>query len=194
MLVAVAIHTIASAAREQVPEEMQIVVAARAIESGKLLDEDDVTVASIPQPESGQVAPFSADPHDFIGKHAVAAVPEGGPLYREQLLDETLLDLAPEGTVITAVPIADNGALEIMTVGSRIQLYAPPDEFAEDQGAQLVADDVLVVGKAVESGASTFLSDVDDTIVFHVAIPRSIATLVIGIGARAPFHAVLATA
>lgn len=166
-----------------------VVVADSELSSGQILTEGDLTIHSLPH---SAVPPGAVtDISDAVGKPIVAPLPAGAPILQPHLIDQDFLSAAPQGTSIVAVTLADDGGLGLLEVGSRIDLYAPPDEFAETPEATLVVEGALIVGMAVEPGSSNLLSDVADKRIFHVAIPNKTTSLVIGIGARTPFHAVL---
>lgn len=193
VLVAIAVGVLAQSVLSVFAGEREtttaVVVADSELSSGQILTEAELGMLSLPQ---SAVPPGAVtDIADAIGKPIVAPLPSGAPILRPHLIDQDFLSTAPEGTSIVAVTLADDGGLGLLEVGSRIDLYAPPDEFAETPEATLVVEGALIVGMAVEPGSSNLLSDVADKRIFYVAIPNKTTSLIIGIGARTPFHAVL---
>ncbi|MGV9182994.1 SAF domain-containing protein [Arcanobacterium canis] len=184
---AITVQSVITAAGGAAPKTIDVVVAARDIESGQLAHKADLTFARIPHELAG---PLATSTEEIVGKHLVAPIPKGAPVLREQVLDSQFTKNARPGSVVAAVPLLDSG--DLLSVGTRVNLYAPPAQFEKDPAAQRIAHDAVIVGKSVKTHQATLFSKVDNATMFYVSISPEEARVVLGLGARTPLTAVLA--
>ncbi len=175
-----------------------VTVAARDLPAGSVLTAADLRSTPVFDPPSAAL-PAEA----LIGTTLVAGVPEGMPMAETLLVSPGLADAAPAGTVVVPVTLADPQLMALVRVGDRLRLYQSspgqsssqiPDGTGADPGADLVADDALVLARLDESGDANGLLELpasDSSGVVVVAIDPEAATVLSGASALAPVRAVL---
>lgn len=114
-----------------------VVVAARDLASGAVLDEEDLRVVDVPR-DPPPVA-TSADPSGLVGRRLTSRVTRGEVVTTTRLVPRTPADGLPSGTVAAHVLVADERSLDLVPVGHRVTLYA-------EVGGAALARDVLVLG------------------------------------------------
>ena len=181
ILVAAIVKGVMAAVVPDAVATRDVVVTSRPVISGQTLVEGDLKVVAMPADLAADG--MFADASELVGRSVVAPLPEGAPIYQAQILSTDFLKKIPPGTVVTSIELLDNGMLDMIDVGSRVDIYAPPSEFSEESEAILVAKDVLIVAATRKEGESSIIREVADTLSFHVAIEESQASLVLGIGA-----------
>lgn len=163
-----------------------IVVASRDLAAGTPLEESDVDIVTIKDHLPG----VATSPELAIGSPLVTSITAGSPILERNILNDDLVTNPSPGHVISAVELADDGGLDLLHPGARVDLYAAPDEYDESSEAELVVRAVRVVGITKNQGKSTIFSEVDDKRVYFLEIPDSEVSLLLGFGARSPLHAV----
>ncbi|MFY9263181.1 MAG: hypothetical protein GX483_07490 [Actinomycetaceae bacterium] len=193
LVCAVIVQTSLSSLAAAEVETHSMVIANKDIYAGQLITEGDVTTIETATDIPGT---FSHT-EEVVGQHLIAPLSADSPILASHILTDTLVQSARPGHVIAAVPIADTGGLSLLSVGARIDLYAPAPKYAEpgqpNTEAELVASDIVIVGLSTEEGQSTFLSEIPDKTVYFLEIPDSEASLILGIGASTPLIAVLSS-
>lgn len=100
---------------------VEVAVAARDLESGRLLDESDVTtvrMAVAARPD------HVLDEDDAIGRRAAGPMRAGEPLTDRRVVSQRALD----GGVLSMITVEDAGTLVGLRVGDRVDVVAPGDE------------------------------------------------------------------
>ncbi|MCI7550844.1 MAG: flagella basal body P-ring formation protein FlgA [Actinomycetaceae bacterium] len=189
IICSVIVYSLLDALSQMRPHTEQVVVAARTIEAGSTIESGDVVFADIPEDLVAHGALASLD--DAVGQTVVARMTPYTPIIEDQLLQSNFVGTAPPGTIVTPVPIANNGVVEMLQVGSRLDLYAPSSDPDTDPKATLIAENTLVLAISEQSSKPTLFREVNNTTTIFLAVPKSAANLVIGIGATTPMHAVL---
>lgn len=124
-----------------------VVVAAHNLDAGTALSTDDLTVTRLP---SALVpAQAVADPDMFAGAASAVMIPAGLPVVPSLLAGGT--PAGPEGTVVTAIRLDDDGVATLLRPGDRIDLLA-----TDDLGGQgvVVARRALVLTAAQQADGS----------------------------------------
>lgn len=168
-------------------EQHTILVATRDIPAGTYVERSHITEVIV----GDHLAGLASLPEQIVGHALIAPVEEGAPLPLSNIINEDFLSKPRDGYVITAVELADTGGLDILQVGSIIDVYAGPGEYSDESEARLIATNIRVAGIVTNRDQSAIFSDVADKKVFFLEIPDSAVSVFFGIGARTPLHAVL---
>lgn len=115
---------------------MPVVVAARTLPGGAVLDAADLRLVQVP----GDRAVVSAvgDPRLLVGRRLTSRVDSGEPLTTTRLVPRSPVDGAPAGTVAAHLLVADTRSLDLVSAGRRVSLFP-------DTGGAALARDVLVL-------------------------------------------------
>jgi len=136
VLAAVAVAAGLQAARAEPPARVAVLVAARDLPSGTVLEADDVRRVGF---ASGSVPSGLAT--EAVGRTLAAPLRSGEPLTDVRLVGPALTDGYP-GLVAVPVRLPDSGMAGLLTVGDRIDLVAADPQHPT---AALVATDVPVL-------------------------------------------------
>lgn len=101
-------------------------VAAGEVLTTELLEQASVDSAAVP-------AEYGADPEEFVGRTAAAALPEGAVVHAAQLVGPGLLEGHPVGTVAVPVRPADASMIRLLSPGQHVDVTASSDA-AESAG------------------------------------------------------------
>lgn len=139
-LAAAAVALAIEAASPSPPPTVEVLVAARDLDGGHRLTDDDLTVAHLPP---GAVPSGRVSPADAAGALLAGPVRAGEPITDRRLLGPGLLSGWGPDVVAAPVRVADPGAAGYLRAGDRIDLLAT----ALDGGAAtaVVAANVPVV-------------------------------------------------
>ncbi|WP_454051124.1 SAF domain-containing protein [Cellulomonas sp. Marseille-Q8402] len=99
----------------------QVLVAARDLDVGARLTEDDLTLDAVPV---ALLPPGLGADEDLTGRRLAVAVPAGLPLVPELLVDDATT--GPPGTVVVPVRFADTGVAAVLRPGMRVDVVAAP--------------------------------------------------------------------
>lgn len=167
-----------------------VVVAARALASGSVLQASDVRLESWPTP----LRPSSpvTDTDDLIGRRIAGPVAAGEPLTSARLLDTAITSSLRPGQVAVSVRIDSGGQSGLLRPGVLVDLYARPSPsmlvdgavMARSPESTLVASAVRVLAVFTSDAAQT---DAPQTVV--LAATKAMASQV----ANRPSDAFLAT-
>lgn len=102
------------------PPMASVVVAAADIPAGVSLTAGDVAVTELPGDAAPPGALSAADP--LVGRTLRIGVPRGTPLTEPLLLDASIVEDAPTGTVVTAVTLAGPGDATLAEPGRAVGL------------------------------------------------------------------------
>lgn len=144
-------------------------VAARAVEPGTVLSEDDVRWRRVPR-GALPLGPLSAEP---VGGTALVALAEGEVLLRSKLAPDGVVGVAalvPPGSLAVAVP-AGEGDRPPLRRGDRVDVLAAGDE----GGAAAVAVGAVVVDVAEEVVTVAVAEEEAPAVAYAVA--RGVVTL-----------------
>jgi len=127
------------------PATSPVVVAARPLAAGTVLDPADLRVIRLPgtSPPPGSVA----GPGGLVGRRVSTAVAAGEPLSTTRLVPRSTADGAPSGTVVARLVVGDARGVDLVSPGRRVTIYA-------DTGGPALAHDVLVLGTDTPERAS----------------------------------------
>ena len=158
LLVAFLLAIVALAARCAAPETastVQVLVAARDLPAGHVLQDDDLRTAGWP-PDVAPRRPVTT----AVGRRLASPVRLGEPITDVRLVGRDLLTGQPAGTVAIPVRLADATASAIVQPGDRIDVIAGP---AQDIGGvgdgagipgRRLAEDALVLAVPGTGGAT----------------------------------------
>lgn len=113
-----------------------VVVAARDLMSGTVLDAGDLRVVRVPR-EPPPVAGVAA-PDRLVGRRLTSRLAGGERVTTTRLVPRTPSDGLPAGTVAAHVVVADARSLDLVSAGHRVTLFA-------EVGGAAIARDVLVL-------------------------------------------------
>lgn len=123
------------------PAGRAVVVAARDLSSGTVLDGDDVRRATLPE----SVAPAHSTQRvvDVVGRTVAGPMRRGEVITDRRVVHADRMDGFPSGTVLATVRLADADALASLGVGDRIDVVAVDPEGGADpevvaRGAEIV--------------------------------------------------------
>ena len=173
------------------PRTEAVVVASTPLSTGDTLSQANTTTAMIPRELIPQGAISDLD--SIEGKTIVAPLPEGAPIFSQQLFTSAFTTSPPAGMVVTSITLDDTATLSVMRPGDHLYLYSPPNEGDETDEAQLLTKKALVMAVREGEAETGILSKTEEKGVAFVAIPRSDANLVIGYGSKGSLHAVIAS-
>ncbi|KRE44003.1 hypothetical protein ASG74_04035 [Knoellia sp. Soil729] len=116
-----------------------VLVAARELEAGALLEATDVRVAHLSGGEGavGSVGTLQ-DTHEVVGRRLTSPVQQGEIVTTGRLVPRSPADRLPAGSVAAHLLVADERSLDLVSAGRRVTLFA-------DTGGPAVARDVLVL-------------------------------------------------
>ena len=189
LLIGVIIESGLASLRAANPATSQVLVAASDLATGTTLSASNVQLAALPKsllPKGTLTSAVEAE-----GQVLVAPLPKGAPIYSQQLFTSAFASSPPPGTVIDAIQIDDEATLAVLQPGDRLALYSPPDESDGKQEAHLLTDSAVVMTVRGSEQSSGILGNSSQKAAVFVAIPKSAANLVIGLGAKGPLHAVI---
>ncbi|WP_053207591.1 Flp pilus assembly protein CpaB [Jiangella muralis] len=148
-LAAAAVAFAIQAASPQPPPAVDVVVAARDLPGGVVIDGDDLTLAALPPDAvpSGAVARSGA-----VGGLLAAPVRAGEPITDRRLLGPGLLEGWGDDVVATPVRVADAGAVGQLRPGDRIDLLATALDGAARTDVVAADVPVLTVPAAGDGG------------------------------------------
>lgn len=166
-----------------------VVVASHDLSTGTTLNRGEVQLKALPVEAipTGTLSSLDA----ALGQILAAPLPAGAPIIDRQLLTSDFAASAPPGTVITAVTLDHQATAAMLRAGDRIQLYSPSNAPGDSSEAQLLTDSALVMSVKADVQDKSILRDSHNKGEIFVAIPKNDASLVIGLGAKVPFHAVI---
>jgi len=125
------------------PPQVDIVVAARALEPGTPLSADDLRIVGVPP---GTVADGAhGRPDAVVGRAVVVALPAGVPVVDALLRDDRLASAGPPGTVVVPVRLADPGVATLLRPGDRVDLFAAATSASGSPVAERLAERALVL-------------------------------------------------
>jgi Flp pilus assembly protein CpaB len=160
-----------------------VLVTARDVAAGEMLDEGAVAVAFL---DTGAIpAGALTSPDQAIGSRATAALPAGYPLAPTLVNPAGALAGAPEGTVAMPVRLSDAAATSVLAPGDRVDVLAAGGTSASGEVAP---------AETVASGAIVLaIPDVDESKAGMVllAVTPDEAALVGGAGAWSVLSAVM---
>lgn len=198
LVCAVIVQSALTAVAANNPRTSSIVVANSNLSTGDELSAANLRIDSVPSSMAPEGVLSSLD--EAIGESIVAPLPEGAPIFSQQLLSSAFSSSAPEGRVVTAITLNSDATMDILQAGDTVQLYSPaPSGFMsseEDSSAgaeaQLLTDDAIVMAVKNEGSGGSLLGNTENRSVVFVAIVEKDANLVIGTGAKTSLHAVIA--
>jgi hypothetical protein len=116
-----------------------VLVAARDLGAGALLEASDLRVASLSGGEDavGTVGTVQ-DAHELVGRRLTSPVQQGVLVTAGRLVPRSPADRIPPGTAAVHLLVADERSLDLLSAGRRVTLFA-------DTGGPAVARDVLVL-------------------------------------------------
>jgi Flp pilus assembly protein CpaB len=133
------------------PPTVTVAVAARDLPAGVLLDDDDVRLARMPEALVPREALGAARP--TVGRTVAAPMRAGEVFTDRRLVSGSLLAGYGGGLLAVPVRVGDRGAVELLRVGDRINVYAAAR--ADQRSAHLVVADVPVVARPDERTDTT---------------------------------------
>lgn len=178
LCVAFAVASIGSSGRVT---PAQLLVADGDMPAGHVLSDSDVRLVQAP---SGTI-PEDLVPDDIAGRRLSVGLREGTPVTESMLIGPTLIDSAPDGTVILSVSLAT--PKELVPVGSTVDLWATDESGAAYQAASSAT--IMAFSEATNS--STFGRDTVELTHAYIAVADDDATFVLGINAGKPLFAVV---
>lgn len=137
------------------PPTVPVVVAARALEAGAVLEERDLAVRRLPS----RLAPDGAPrlPDDLVGEALAVPAPAGLPLVDAVLAGPRFAVEQPPGSVVVPVHLADAATVGVLRPGDRLDLVATGG-WSGEAGAgppAVLARDALLV-EMPETGSDTW--------------------------------------
>lgn len=120
------------------PATVTVLVAARDLPAGAVLDGDDLVVTAF---RPGSAPDGAAARGDAVGRTLAAPLRRGEPVTDVRLVAPSLLQGYP-GLVAVPVRIPDPGAVDLLRVGDRVDLLVTE---TDGSSAQPLADDVPVL-------------------------------------------------
>lgn len=133
------------------PDTRPVVVSARDVDAGTVLDEKDVRVVHVAAPLAPDTALTRVS--DAVGRTTSVALPPGQALSPSLVAAGDLAATAPAGTVVAPVRLSDPDVAALLHPGDRVDLLAATGDPATGAGAHL-ARRALVVAGAQASGSS----------------------------------------
>ncbi|MFW5473838.1 SAF domain-containing protein [Knoellia sp. CPCC 206450] len=134
---AVAALLLVGVVRPPPPPTTPVVVAARPLAAGAVLEPGDLRVERRP---GASPPPASVDePGALVGRRVGSPVAAGEVLSTTRLVPRSAADGAPPGTVAARLVVADQRALDLVSAGRRVTIYA-------DTGGLALVHDALVLG------------------------------------------------
>lgn len=122
LLAAISVLTIVQAVAPASSARQPVVVAARDLASGTALAASDVTVAQMPPALVPAGSTASVD--RIVGRSLAGPMRAGEVVTDRRLIGPPLIAGYPRGAVAAPVRIADPGAVSLLQVGDRIDVYA----------------------------------------------------------------------
>lgn len=152
----------------------------------------DLTTADLLLSAGDDGAPESsfADAADVAGRRLVVALPAGTVVTTELLVGPGLAQGAPEGHVVMPVAIADSGSRALADIGTRVTLLGS-QEFGL---SGTLASDVLILSILEEPETTGLISTGATATTLIVAVPRSLANVVVDASALGPLRVAVPTA
>jgi Flp pilus assembly protein CpaB len=135
------------------PPRTPVVVTARALDAGAVLEAGDLAIARVPPDAVPDGA--HADPDAVAGRVVVVAVPAGLPVVDALLRDDRLAAAAPPGTVVVPLRLADPGVADLLRPGDRVDLFAAATSATGEPVAQRLAERALVLPHPVSAPPDT---------------------------------------
>lgn len=128
LVVALCLAVVASSAidalRPEPPATVAVVVAARALAAGAVLDAADVRTAQAPLDSAPELA--ARRQAEVLGSSTAVPLTAGTPLVPGVLAPDDLA--GPPGTVVAAVRLADPAVAELLAAGMRVDVLAATPE------------------------------------------------------------------
>lgn len=123
------------------PPGRSVVVAARDLASGAVLDDDDLRLATLP--ESAAPAHSTRRVDDAVGRTVAGPMRRGEVVTDRRVVHADLMSGFPAGTVLATVRLTDADALSSLGVGDRVDVVAVDPEGGTD--TEVVARGVEIV-------------------------------------------------
>lgn len=180
-LVASAVFCLARIVAPAQPELRSVVVAARDLTGGTVIDAKDVRMVQMP-PDLVPAGAYTVRA-TALGESVAAPMRAGEPLTDRRVLGKALISGYPPGTVASPVRIEDADVVALLRPGDRIDLYA-------STGSQSLAERVVTNAVVVmlpptgENSSSGALIVVAVTEVEAAVIAQASATSVLSVSLR----------
>lgn len=161
------------------PEAQPVVVAARSLDAGRPLAEDDLALARYPPGTAP--AGVVAEPGLLVGRVLAGPVGAGEPLTGTRLVGPGLVTLLPQGQVAAPVRLADLAVAALVRTGDRVDVLATEPGAAE---AETLASGVRVLaagGSGEDPTAGLLLVAVDAGTAARLAAAATSATLTVSL-------------
>jgi pilus assembly protein CpaB len=136
------------------PDTRPVVVTARTVEAGTVLDRSDVEVVDVPADLAPPQSLTRVD--DAVGQTASVALPRGQPLAPSLVAAGDLAATAPAGTVVAPVRLTDPAVASLLKPGDRVDLLAPADG-PSGAGSHLARRALVLAGAPAEAPAGGLL-------------------------------------
>ncbi|MGY2127276.1 Flp pilus assembly protein CpaB [Blastococcus sp. SYSU DS0617] len=161
------------------PEAQPVVVAARSLDAGRPLGEDDLALAGYPPGTAP--AGVVAEPGLLVGRMLAGPVGAGEPLTGTRLVGPGLTTLLPQGQVAAPVRLADLAVAALVRTGDRVDVLATGPGAVE---AETLASGVRVLaagGSGEDPTAGLLLVAVDAGTAARLAAAATSATLTVSL-------------
>jgi pilus assembly protein CpaB len=168
-----------SPAGASAPEAVPVVVAARALDAGRALTQDDLGLIALPA--GAAPAGVVAEPDLLLGRVLAGPMRPGEPLTDARLVGPGLTALLPRGQVAAPVRLADLAVAGLVRTGDRVDVLATAPDAGE---AELLAAGVLVLaagGSGDDPAAGLLLVSVDAGTAARLAAAATTATLTVSL-------------
>ncbi|MDT0275747.1 Flp pilus assembly protein CpaB [Blastococcus goldschmidtiae] len=161
------------------PEAQPVVVAARSLDAGRPLGEDDLALARYPPGTAP--AGVVAEPGLLVGRVLAGPIGAGEPLTGTRLVGPGLTTLLPQGQVAAPVRLADLAVAALVRTGDRVDVLATGPGAVE---AETLASGVRVLaagGSGEDPTAGLLLVAVDAGTAARLAAAATSATLTVSL-------------
>ncbi|MBR7744838.1 hypothetical protein KC207_16200 [Phycicoccus sp. BSK3Z-2] len=131
-----AVAGVVHAVRPPPPPLSPVLVAARDVPAGSVLDAGHLTVVDVPDParQPGALSVLA----DAVGRRVGSALASGEALTSTRLVPRTASDGLASGHVAVHVHLVDPGSVDLLTSGARVLVYPA-------EGGEPLADDATVL-------------------------------------------------
>ncbi|MGM0385374.1 MAG: SAF domain-containing protein [Actinomycetota bacterium] len=165
-----------------VPTGPAVVVLTRDVPAGRDLRAADLEV----RPADDGAAPASSFPAvaDVAGRRLVVGLPAGTVVSEELVLGPGLAAGAPPGHLVLPISISDPGSRALAQSGRRITLLGG----TEMLDSTVLVPEVLVLSVLEDVDTGGFISTGDISTIVIVAVPNSLANVVVDASAQGPLR------
>jgi Flp pilus assembly protein CpaB len=165
-----------------VPAGPSVVVLTRDVSAGRDLRPNDLALRTVDD-GAAPASSFTAVA-DVAGERLVVGLPAGTVMSEELLLEPGLAAGAPANHLVLPVAISDPGSRILAESGRKVTLVGS----TEATGSPVLVRDVLVLSVLEESGTGGLISTGDVSTIVIVAVPNSVANVVVDASAQGPLR------